>query len=88
MSPVKNRVFVAFIVCQSVIIVALLFKAIALRNDLLFAEGEADYYKKALTEMSEKDPLIEQMLQERADLLEEYSTTEKMAEEYRGGKSL
>lgn len=76
----KQRILVGLIILQAVVILFLIQKAIAIRNGELFARTEADYYKKALEEVSEnEDAFLDEMLQEREGLLREYKSTLEIA---------
>lgn len=76
----KQRILVGLILLQTVVILFLIHKAIAIRNGELFARTEADYYKKALEEVSENDDaFLDEILQEREDLLREYKSTLEIA---------
>lgn len=76
----KHRILVGLIIFQAVVILFLIHKAISIRNGELFARTEADYYKKALEEVSENDDaFLDKILQEREDLLREYKSTLEIA---------
>jgi hypothetical protein len=71
----KNRILVGFILFQTVVILFLIHKAISIRNGALFARTEANYYKKALEEISESEgALFDEILREREELLREYKS--------------
>jgi flagellar motor component MotA len=72
----KNRILIGLVILQTVFILFLIHKAIAIRNGALFARTEADYYKKALEEISEsEEALFDEILQQREELLREYKST-------------
>lgn len=80
----KHRILIGLIVFQTVVILFLIHKAISIRNGEIFARTEADYYKKALEEVSEsEEALLDEILQEREDLLREYKSTLEIARQHR-----
>ncbi len=81
---VSKRILVGLILLQAVVILFLIQKAISIRNGALFARTEANYYKKALEEVSESDEaLFDGILQERDTLLREYELTLESARQHR-----
>jgi len=80
----KHRLLIGLVLLQTVVIFLLIFKAISMRNGELFARTEADYYKKALEEVSEnEDALLDEILEEREELLREYKSTLETARRHR-----
>lgn len=81
---VSKRILVGLILLQTVVILFLIQKAISIRNGELFARTEANYYKKALEEVSESDEaLFDGILKERDTLLREYESTLESARQHR-----
>jgi|GEM_PF-5893075 len=71
----SKQMLIGLILLQSVIILFLAVKGIALRNEALFAKAEATYYKKAYQESSDEDLSLRELLDERNNLLHEYEIT-------------
>ncbi|MBI3804723.1 MAG: hypothetical protein HY282_13280 [Nitrospirae bacterium] len=86
MSFLKHQVLVGLVMVQAIVILFLVFNAILLRNDLIFAEGQVNSYKKAFTQELEsadpEDPLLRELTDERNTLLREYSATHEVARTY------
>lgn len=77
MSRSKQRVLIGSIVVQTIVILVLIFKIISLRNDALYAQTEAGYYKKAFEES--EDVALEKLLDEREGLLRDYEAIQEIS---------
>lgn len=83
MARSKKQMFVGLIMIQTVVIFLLIFKAISLQNENLFARTAANYYQQAYEEISEsEDFALQSLLDERERLIREYTATREVAGQY------